>query len=153
MRLAYVPLYDTKEMKDISRKDYEQLTDDERQKLSKKPISSDDMGTLLKLATELHSAAIARQQERRWRLPLWVSGMSLGGSILAVSATITAAIIASQTAINVTRLSSTLSQRPVVSAPVSARPSPTKPAVVQPMPLVQSAPEGRHPRLPIGAQK
>jgi hypothetical protein len=79
-RYAYEPRYDPLLDRELSYEEFAKLPPVTRSdSLSRKPLDSDQIGTLLTTAIQLHSAEIARQQEQRW---LVASLFALLGSII-----------------------------------------------------------------------
>jgi len=62
-------LYNVDTEEKITRRAFDQLSVKERERISRSPLSSEDIGTLLNTAVELHSRALAHQREQRW----WVT--------------------------------------------------------------------------------
>jgi len=57
--------------------EYDALSLEEKKRVSRKPLSPEDIKALVDTAINLHSTAIERQQELRWWIPLAVS--AIGG--------------------------------------------------------------------------
>jgi len=67
----------------ITQEEYDELRQEERQnRLSRIPLISDDIKALIGTAINLHARALEEEKERRWWIPLFVSG--IGGLIGAV---------------------------------------------------------------------
>ena len=67
----------------ITQEEYDELRQEERQnRLSRIPLNSDDIKALIGTAINLHARALEEEKERRWWIPLFVSG--IGGLIGAV---------------------------------------------------------------------
>lgn len=77
-RLAYDPSYDPRQRKELSEAE---ISLNPHMDLSRRPLRSDQITTLLTTVIQLHSAEISRQQEKRWLLSslLTVLGAILGG--------------------------------------------------------------------------
>jgi hypothetical protein len=56
--------------RELSRAEVETLTDDQKENVTRKALTSDQIEALMRTAIELHSRAIAHAQERRWLTPL-----------------------------------------------------------------------------------
>ena len=63
----------------ISREAYKSLTDEEKKKISRSPLTNTDISTLVNTAINLHSGEIDHKKDSRW----WISGaIGLAGVIL-----------------------------------------------------------------------
>lgn len=69
-RFGYDRIYDVIEHKELTEDEIEALGKDEKNRITRKPLASEQIGTLIKSAIELHSSAIAHEQEKRWLTPL-----------------------------------------------------------------------------------
>ncbi|MHB1331676.1 MAG: hypothetical protein ACYCY1_03705 [Sulfuriferula sp.] len=81
-RHGYDRTYLVSERKDITIEQTERLPESEQKnKLSRKPLSPEQIAGLMKTAIELHGRAIAQRKERRWLLPFLfpLLGAILGG--------------------------------------------------------------------------
>lgn len=87
-RYAYYKTFDARRGIELTEAEIGKLTAAEKLDLGRKPLTADQIGTLLTTAIELHSRAIAEQQDRRWLSPL-LFGV-LGGVIGAAGAVIAA---------------------------------------------------------------
>jgi hypothetical protein len=84
-------LYDVDKCKEISRAEASGLPQTERDRLSRLPLTSDEIDMLIKTAIDLHARALERRQDRRWWINLGVSflGAVAGGAIAAIIAAMT----------------------------------------------------------------
>lgn len=63
----------------ISRQDFFELPEDEKKRISRAPLASSEIATLMQTAINLHSRALQQKQELRW----WVAGaLGLVGVLL-----------------------------------------------------------------------
>ena len=69
-RYAYDPIYHVDEKRELSDYQVRQLTDEQKGRISRKPLDSVQISTLLSTAIELHNRTIAAEQERRWLSPI-----------------------------------------------------------------------------------
>ena len=69
-RHGYDRTYSHEQARDLTHDEIAQLTEDQRGKMTRKPLTSDQIEALMKTAIELHSREVAYQQERRWLTPL-----------------------------------------------------------------------------------
>lgn len=67
--------------RELSGTEVEALTEDQKEGLTRKTLTSDQIEALMKTAIELHNRAIAHAQERRWLTPLL---FALLGTIIGV---------------------------------------------------------------------
>jgi hypothetical protein len=92
LRYTYKARYDRQKARDLTSEEYEGLNPEERKKLTHRPLDSDQIEMLVKIAVELHSRAIAQKQERRWWKPVLITaGLSLVGSFIGALAAVLAA--------------------------------------------------------------
>ncbi len=56
--------------RDLGKPEVDALSDEDRGNLTRKPLSPEQIETLMKTAIELHARGVAHQQERRWLTPL-----------------------------------------------------------------------------------
>lgn len=63
-------LYDVDAERQLSKEEYAQLKEGQQSRISRKPLSPDDIGTLINTAIELHSRATEQERERRWWVPV-----------------------------------------------------------------------------------
>ena len=68
----------------ITRDERKALSDKEKERISREPLSTSDVATLMTAAMELHSRSIAQQQESRWYISLIPSFVGLSGVIIGV---------------------------------------------------------------------
>ena len=69
-RFGYDRTYDVHERKELTEEEIKALDEDEKNRITRKPLASEQIETLIKSAIELHSSAIAHEQEKRWLTPL-----------------------------------------------------------------------------------
>lgn len=55
----------------ISRDEYKNLSDVDKSRISRTPLNSNELATLVKAAIDLHSRALERKRDSRW----WVAGV------------------------------------------------------------------------------
>lgn len=89
-RHAYDRTYDANKGKELTGDEIDKLSPDAKADLTRKLLTADQIEALLKTAIELHSRAIATQEESRWWIPIIASfiggilgaiiGAALGGS-------------------------------------------------------------------------
>ncbi|MFX0203301.1 MAG: hypothetical protein ACFFCW_44930, partial [Candidatus Hodarchaeota archaeon] len=88
-RHAY-DLYDPVANRELTGDEVEALSAAERARLTKKPLTADQIEALLKTAIELHSRSIAHSQEIRWLTPFL---FGLLGAIIGMAGTILGAYL------------------------------------------------------------
>jgi hypothetical protein len=69
-RHGYDRTYSHEQARDLTHDEIACLSEEQRSKLTRKPLASDQIEALMKTAIELHSREVAHQQERRWLTPL-----------------------------------------------------------------------------------
>jgi hypothetical protein len=78
-RRNYQKLYNVDQEEKITREAYRALTDELKQRISRTPLTNEDISTLLNTAINLHSREIDHKKDSRW----WISGaIGLAGVIL-----------------------------------------------------------------------
>ena len=77
LRRAQPRVFNTKTSKEITTDEFEQLSDEEKKKYSRKPLSAPQITFLVEVAIRLQSQAIAQRQERRWWMPHVMSVITL----------------------------------------------------------------------------
>jgi len=83
LRYTYNQTYDPKERRDLKPEEVKDLDPEAKRRLTHKPLDSDQVSMLIRIAIELHSRAIAQEQEKRWWKPaLITAGASLVGVII-----------------------------------------------------------------------
>lgn len=76
-------LYDVDQEQAISTAEYARLSPAERRRISRMPLSSSEIETLINTAISMHDHALARKRDGRWWVPLASAfvGALLGGLI------------------------------------------------------------------------
>jgi len=79
-RRASERLYDTVAGKEITKAEADALSDADKQKLSRAPLSPEQVTSLIEVAIKLQTQAISRRQELRWWVPVLVGaiGVAIG---------------------------------------------------------------------------
>jgi hypothetical protein len=78
-RRNYQKLYNVDQEEKITREAYKALTDEQKQRISRTPLTNEDISTLINTAINLHSREIDHKKDSRW----WISGaIGLSGVIL-----------------------------------------------------------------------
>lgn len=70
-RRTYPKLYDVDLEGKISRDQFFKLSDEQKARISRSPLTNSDISTLISAAIQLHSRALEQQQDKRW----WISGV------------------------------------------------------------------------------
>jgi hypothetical protein len=81
-RRQYPKRFQVDEERKLSREEFYQLTDVQKARVSRNPLTPDDIKALIDTAIDLHSRALEQQRERRWWLPLASAVGGLIGGIL-----------------------------------------------------------------------
>ncbi len=82
--------YDVDAEQPISKATYDDLTDSQRMRVSRNPLGTSEISTLIQTAIDLHSRALEHKRELRWWVPA-LTGLA-GAVIGAVAAVVGAAI-------------------------------------------------------------
>jgi len=78
-RRNYQKLYDVDREEKISREAYKKLSDNQKQRISRTPLTNSDISTLINTAINLHGGELDHKKDSRW----WISGaIGLAGVIL-----------------------------------------------------------------------
>lgn len=86
-RRQYARRYDPAARRELSAEEYDQLSPEVRERISRVPLGPSEIKTLIDTAINLHSRAIAERAEKRWWLPVIASGASaLVGALVGVLA-------------------------------------------------------------------
>jgi hypothetical protein len=82
-RRASEKTFDTRTGKELTKEEVEQLTPEEKKKISRAPLTPDQVTALIEVAIKLQSQAISRRTELRWWVPLLVGAVGLAvGALL-----------------------------------------------------------------------
>jgi hypothetical protein len=84
-RFGYRRNYDVYEEKILTEDEIGALSEEKKNEITRKPLENEQVETLIKTAIELHSRAIAHEQEKRWLTPLLFAllGIILGAVLQA----------------------------------------------------------------------
>lgn len=69
-RRNYQKLYNVDLEEKISRENYNVLSDEEKKRISRTPLSNEDISTLVNTAINLHSRELEHKKDSRW----WIAG-------------------------------------------------------------------------------
>jgi hypothetical protein len=75
-RRQYPKRYDVDTLKEITREQFEALDEASKTRISRTPLSADDIKTLIDTAIDLHSRAIEGEKHRHWFRPLAVQALA-----------------------------------------------------------------------------
>ncbi len=81
IRRAHQKLYDVDRETVISRSEYQALNADQKRRISRAPLSPDEIATLIRTATDLHARALEDQKASRWWLPVLTAGIAAASGI------------------------------------------------------------------------
>ncbi|WP_447965599.1 N-carbamoyl-L-amino acid amidohydrolase [Nitrospira sp. Ecomares 2.1] len=79
-RRNYQKLYDIDGEKKLTREEFFQLSEEQRKRISRNPLTNADINTLINAAINLHSRALEHQKDTRWWLTILMSA-GVGGMI------------------------------------------------------------------------
>lgn len=80
VRRQHQKLYDVDQEKKISRQEYASLASKER--ISRTPLTSDEISTLINTAIELHSRAVDQENLKKWWIPIVTAIAGFLGAII-----------------------------------------------------------------------
>ncbi len=82
-RRQHQKLFDVDTERQITRAERNQLTSDQKRRISRMPLGTQELSTLIQTAIELHSRALEHKREGRWWVHLAVGllGVIIGASI------------------------------------------------------------------------
>jgi hypothetical protein len=81
-RRQYRKSYHVDSGAEVSAQEYELLMPHERARVSRRPLSPEDITSLINTAIHLHSRALEEQKDGRWWMHLVVAGAALLGAVL-----------------------------------------------------------------------
>jgi hypothetical protein len=81
-RRQYPKRFNVDEERRLSREEFYQLTDEQKARVSRNPLTPADIKALIDTAINLHSRSLERQKEKRWWIPLT---SAIGGLIGAIA--------------------------------------------------------------------
>jgi hypothetical protein len=77
-RRQYPKRFDVEGERSLSREEFYQLTDEEKARVSRTPLTPADIKALIDTAINLHSQSLEQRKERRWWIPL---ASAIGGLV------------------------------------------------------------------------
>lgn len=80
VRRQHQKLYDVDQEKKISREEYNSLASKDR--ISRTPLTADEISTLINTAIEMHSRAVDQENLRKWWVPLATAGAGFVGAVI-----------------------------------------------------------------------
>src|SRR5579859_3181152 len=83
-RRAYAKSFVSGKQRDLTEDEIKELSAEQREGLTRRPLAGEQIEALLKAAVELHSRAIAQKQESRWWIPVFTAALGFVGGIFAV---------------------------------------------------------------------
>lgn len=81
-RRQFRKLFHTKQMVEISREQFDALTDVEKDRISRRPLSSDELGTLIETTVNLHQRALEQKVASRYWIPLATALLAFLGGLI-----------------------------------------------------------------------
>ena len=76
-RRNYPKRYDVDKRKEISKEEFYELSDEDKERISRIPLKNEDVSMLVESAINLHYRAFQLKQDRRWWIPLLI-GLLVG---------------------------------------------------------------------------
>ena len=86
IRRQHQRVYDIDAARNLNRNEVDKLSDEQKRRISRSPLGSEEISTLIATAIELHARAIEESKNRRWWLPVLTA-------IIAATAAIAGTII------------------------------------------------------------
>lgn len=83
VRRQHQKLYDVDLEIKISRQKYNQL--EQTNRISRTPLSPDEISTLINTAIEMHSRAVDNENQKKWWVPLVAAGAGFIGAVIGAS--------------------------------------------------------------------
>ncbi|MDX6693019.1 MAG: hypothetical protein QOF02_622 [Blastocatellia bacterium] len=80
-RRQYPKRFDVDEERKLSREEFYQLTEEQKVRVSRNPLTPADIKALIDTAINLHSRSLEQKKERRWWIPLTSAIGGLVGAI------------------------------------------------------------------------
>ena len=76
--------FDVDSMSLITKAEFSRLTTEELARVSRSPLSSEEISTLIHTAISLHARALEQERNQRWWLPVLTAIISVAGVLLSV---------------------------------------------------------------------
>jgi hypothetical protein len=77
--------FDARRSTEITREEYDALTDEQKLNVSRRPLDASEITSLISIAVNLHERALEHQKERRWWVPIVTSGLAFLGALIGSS--------------------------------------------------------------------
>ena len=86
-RRQHQRLFDVDREVKLTREEYDNLAGEQRERISRTPLVSDEIAMLVKAGIELHSRALERKKDSRWWIPVvaGLAGAIVGAAIKTVT--------------------------------------------------------------------
>ena len=81
-RRQFLKNYDPKSNSQIERKDFEALTSNQKGAYSRRPLTSNELATLIETAVSLHQRALEHQVAGRFWIPIVTAILAFGGALI-----------------------------------------------------------------------
>ncbi len=81
-RRQFRKLFHTKQMKEVAREEFDVLTSEEKARISRRPLSSAELSTLIETTVNLHQRALEQKVASRYWIPLVTASLAFLGGLI-----------------------------------------------------------------------
>lgn len=81
-RRQFPKRYDPKRSTEIGRDEFDLLSPEEKNKMTRRPLEAPELTALINVAVDLHERALEQQKDKRWWLPIATACLAFLGALL-----------------------------------------------------------------------
>ncbi|WP_108882338.1 N-carbamoyl-L-amino acid amidohydrolase [Anderseniella sp. Alg231-50] len=81
-RRQFRKLFHTKHMGEVTREEFDAMSQEEKERISRRPLSSGELGTLIETTVNLHQRALEQKVASRYWIPLATASLAFLGSLV-----------------------------------------------------------------------